>query len=157
MPPLLSITERVGRVRNPNISKSLETLRTISSLGLVFLIATFTGKGKIYRADYRNHLDCVSFDRVIVRVKALTMEAEHNAQLLEARRSEHSGWQGNLVLGQVLHDILDTIHVLGELLVVCLISLLDLLCFCVNITNKSLQVIRGAHHRSSHRQDPVRW
>lgn len=85
------------------------------------------------------------------------MEAEHNSQLLEARRSEHSGCQCNLVLGQVLHDVLNTVHILRELLVVSLVSLLDLLCFCVNLTSLPAQENRGAYHRSLCRQDPVRW
>jgi hypothetical protein len=85
------------------------------------------------------------------------VEAEHNTQLLEPRRSEQSGWQRNLVLGQVLHDVLNTVHILGELLVVGLVSLLDLLCFCVNLTNIPAQENRGAYHRSLRRQDPVRW
>lgn len=85
------------------------------------------------------------------------MEAEHNAQLLEARRSEQSGRQCNLVLGQVLHDVLNTVHILRELLVVSLVSLPDLLCFCVNLTNIPAQENRGAYHRSLRRQDPVHW
>lgn len=60
--------------------------------------------------------------------RALTMEAEQDTQLLEARRSEDSRWQCYLVLGQVLHDGLNAFHVLWELLVVGLISLLDLFC-----------------------------
>ena len=85
------------------------------------------------------------------------MEAEHDAQLLEASRGEQSGWQCNFVLSQVLYDILNTVHILGELLVVGLVSLLDLLCFCVNLTNIPAQENRGAYHRSLRRQDPVRW
>lgn len=86
------------------------------------------------------------------------MEAEHNAQLLEASRSEQSRWQCNLVLGQVLHNILNTVHILGELLVVSLVSLLDLPCFffvSMSRVNHFKKTGR-AYHRSSHRQDPAR-
>lgn len=83
------------------------------------------------------------------------MEAEHNAQLLEARWGERSGRQCNLVLGQVLHDVLNTVHILRELLVVSLVSLPDLFCFCVNLTNILAQENRGVYHRSLRRQDPV--
>jgi hypothetical protein len=72
------------------------------------------------------------------------MEAEQDTELLEASRSEHTRWQCNLVLGQVLHDLLDTIRVIGEFLVVSLISLLDLFCFLSILQVKSLGQRGGA-------------
>lgn len=57
------------------------------------------------------------------------MEPEHNAKFLETKGCEISGWQGDLVLGQILHDLLDPLSILRELGIVCLVSLLNLLYF----------------------------
>lgn len=84
-----------------------------------------------YRANYRDHLINVKMDTFTVTRPILTVEPENNAKLLETRGSEVSRWQGDLVLGQILHDLLDPLNVLGELGIVCLVSLLDLFYFLV--------------------------
>jgi len=57
------------------------------------------------------------------------VEPKHNAKFLETKGCEISGWQGDLVLGQILHDLLDPLSILRELGIVCLVSLLNLLYF----------------------------
>lgn len=84
-----------------------------------------------YRANYRDHLINVKMDTSKVTRPFLTVEPENNAKLLETRGGEVSRWQGDLILGQILHDLLHPLNVLGELGIICLISLLDLFCFPV--------------------------
>jgi hypothetical protein len=72
-----------------------------------------------------------SFPFTIVKV-ALTVETEDNAKLLETSRREITRCQGDLVLGQILHDLLDPLNIFRELGIVRLVSLDDLFYSNVN-------------------------
>lgn len=79
-----------------------------------------------YHAKYRDHLDKVRIIGNKCESMTLTMEAENNAKLLETRWGKVSRRQGDCVLGQISHDVLDPLSILGELGIVCLVSLHDL-------------------------------
>jgi hypothetical protein len=76
MPPLLSTTDRVGKVRNPKNSKSFQTLTTISRHKLVFDASPTETSEMKYRASYPGRLYLVSFRIRITLVSDLTVETK---------------------------------------------------------------------------------
>lgn len=91
-----------------------------------------------YRASYQGRLYRVSFEAIVIFVSNLTVETKENSQLLEASRSKESRCQCNFVLREVLHDLLDTFHILGVFLIIRFVPCLNLFFLLVSIETKSV-------------------
>lgn len=62
----------------------------------------------------------------------LTVESKENSKLLESSWSQLARGHRDRGFRQVFDDLLDSVRVLGEFSIVCLVSLLDLFCFGVS-------------------------
>lgn len=126
IPLLPSMIARVGVVREPKISRSFQTRRTISTLKMSKLVLVMVSSGVYtYHAENRDHLvnNQIHNSFPISSKGILTMEAKHKSKLLEPGWSQPPRGQGNLVCCQVPHNLSDTVDILREFGIVRLVPL----------------------------------
>lgn len=82
------------------------------------------------------------------------METKNDAKLLEPRWSQPSRRQSDLIGRQVHHNLLDSLCIFWELLIVCLVSLHNLFCSFVN--KRSPRQAMSTHHKCERKQGLAR-